>query len=127
MAKERGKDLVRFGLWRCAGVARSAAWGGGRWGLFERTWQPAGHRQNACLARGQVGGLTDQVADLLAYGLAQRNLEGCISLSEGFGQVTQIMGLTKLIATVGQDCGHGRDETCLLVAEHGQDGPLQVL
>ena len=37
------------------------------------------------------------------------------------------MGLTKLIATVGQDRGHGWYQTLLLVAEHGQDGPLQVL
>jgi hypothetical protein len=37
------------------------------------------------------------------------------------------MGLTKLIATVGQDRGHSRDQARLLVAEHGQDGPLQVL
>jgi hypothetical protein len=37
------------------------------------------------------------------------------------------MGLTKLMTTVGQDRGYGRDQARLLVAEHGQDGPLEVL
>ena len=59
--------------------------------------------------------------------MAKLNLEGCIDLGEGFGQVAQIMGLTKLIATVGQDRGHSWYQPLLLVADHGQDGPLQVL
>ena len=33
--------------------------------------------------------------------VSQLPLEGCIGLGEGFGQVAQIMGLTKLITTVG--------------------------
>src|SRR5207249_3566559 len=39
----------------------------------------------------------------------------------------QIMGLTKLIATVGQDRGYCWYQAFLLVAEHGQNGPLEVL
>ena len=37
------------------------------------------------------------------------------------------MGLTKLMATVRQDRGHCRYQARLLVAEHGQDGPREVL
>jgi hypothetical protein len=36
------------------------------------------------------------------------------------------MGLTKLMTTVGQDLGHCRDQALLLVAEHGENRPLQV-
>jgi len=76
---------------------------------------------------GAAGFLTDHVADLLAHGFAQLTLEGGIGRGEGFGQVAEIMGLTTLIATVGQDRGHGRYQALLLVAEHGQDGPFEVL
>ena len=47
VAQEVGDDLISFGLWRCAGVPRRGALGGGRRGLFERTWQQAGHGQDA--------------------------------------------------------------------------------
>jgi hypothetical protein len=124
VAKELGDDLIGFDLWCWAGVPRSGAWGRGRRGLCERSWQQAGHRQDAGLARRRARFLTDQVADVLAHGLSQLTLEGGIGLGEGFGQVAQIMGLTKLMATVGQDRGHGWYQTLLLIAEHGQDGPL---
>jgi hypothetical protein len=75
----------------------------------------------------RAGFLTEHVADLLAHGVAQLPLEGCISLGERFGQVAQIMGLTKLMATVGHDRGHCRYQARLLVAKHGQNGPLQML
>jgi hypothetical protein len=45
--------------------------------------------------------VTEHVADVLTHGFAQFPLEGGIRLGEGCGQVAQIMGLTKLIATVG--------------------------
>ena len=122
MAKELGDDLIGCGLWRRAGVPRRWALGGWRRGLFSRTGQQAGHRQDACVAGRRAGFLPDQVADLLAHGFAQRTLEGGIGLGQGLSQVAQIMGLTKLIATVGQDRGHSRDQALLLVAEHGQDG-----
>jgi hypothetical protein len=45
--------------------------------------------------------LTHQGAHLLAYLVSQLSLEGRIGLGEGLGQVTQRMGLTPLMATVG--------------------------
>jgi hypothetical protein len=101
VANELCDDLLGFGLWRCEDAPRCGTWGGGRYGFFERTGQQTGHHQDACVAGRCAGFLTDDVADLLAYGFSQLPLEGCIGLGEGFGQVAQLMGLTKLIATVG--------------------------
>ena len=71
VAQEVCDDLIGFGLWRCEGVPRRGTLGGWRRGLFERTWQEAGHRQDACVTGRRAGFLTDHVADLLAHGLAQ--------------------------------------------------------
>ena len=96
-------------------------------GLCERTGQEAGHRQDACVAGRRAGFLPEHVADVLAHGFSPLHLESGIDCGEWLGQVPQIMGLTKLLATVGQDRGHCRDQARLLVAEHGSNRPLQVL
>lgn len=100
--------------------------GGWRRGLFERTGQQAGHRQDASLAGRRAGLLADQVAHLLAHRVAQLTPEGRIGLGQGLSQVAQIMGLTKLRATVGENRGYSRHQARLLGAEHGQNRPLQV-
>jgi hypothetical protein len=77
------------------------------------------------LAGHRGGLLTEQVSHLLAHGFSQLSLEGRIGLGQRFGQVAQIMRLTKLMGTVGQNGGHGRYQTRLFVAEHRKDGPFQ--
>ena len=101
--------------------------GAWRRGLCERTWQQTGHGQDAGLVRRRLGVLPEHVADLLPHALAQGHLEGRISLSEGFSQVAEIVRLTELIATLRQNRGDSRYQALLLVAEHGQNRPLQVL
>src|SRR5262249_47016806 len=71
--------------------------------------------------------LPEQVAHLLAQALGHAHLEGRIGLGGGVRQVAEVMGPTKLMRRVGQDLGHCRDQALLLVAEHGENRPLQVL
>src|SRR4029434_7634029 len=73
------------------------------------------------------GFLTNQGTYLLAHVLSKLSLEGRIDLGQWLGQVPQIMGLTELMMTVGQDLGHRWHQARLLIAEHRQNGPLQVL
>src|SRR5439155_19265353 len=95
-------------------------------GRPEWTWGQAGHRQDNGLAVRRAGFLSDQVPNVLADGFAQLPLEGRIDLGQGLGQVAEIMGLTKLIATGGEDLGRSRYQGGLLVAEHRENRPLQV-
>src|SRR5439155_23277021 len=69
---------------------------------------------------------TEQAAYVLTPGCSKLPFEGGIKVSQRFGQVAQIMGLTPLMATRGQDLGQRRSQAGLLVAEHGQNRPLQV-
>ena len=96
-------------------------------GLFQRAWQQACHGQDTRLAGLPPGFLPEHVAHLLAHGFAQLTLEGRIGCGERLGQIPQIVGLTELMTTVGQDRGYGRYQARLFVAEYGQNRPLQVL
>jgi hypothetical protein len=64
---------------------------------------------------------------MLAGGVAQLSLAGRIGLGQGLCQVPERMGLTKLIAPVGEHRGPRRHQALLFVAEHGQNRPLQGL
>jgi hypothetical protein len=72
------------------------------------------------------GFLAQQVAHLLAHGLAQLSLEDRIGGGERLGQIPQIVRLTELMMTTRQSRGYRRHQTPLLITEHGQNRPLQV-
>jgi hypothetical protein len=73
------------------------------------------------------GFLPEDVAHLLAHGLAQLPLEGRIGGGEWLGEIPQIVRLTELMPAVGQDRGDRRHQARLFVAEYSENGPLQVL
>jgi hypothetical protein len=61
-----------------------------------------------------------------AHGLSQRHLESRIDLSQRLSEVAQVVRLTKLMLTVGQNGGDGWDQAPLFIAEHRQNRPLQA-
>src|SRR5215831_3387756 len=103
VAQECGDDRIGFGPRRGGRRARrrtlglSCRW---CWRWADRTRYQARHRQHTAWDRRGLGFLADQVAHLLAHGFAKVHFESRISLGQGLGQVAQIMGLTKLIATL---------------------------
>src|SRR3989442_8599362 len=126
MTQELRDDLIGVGFGGSGGDPGGWAVGDRRLGLFERTRPQARHRQDAHLA-GRCGGLlTEQVAHLLAHTLAQRTLACRLGLSERLSEVAQRVGLTELMATVGEHCGSRWHQARLLVTEHGEHGPLKV-
>ncbi len=130
VAKEVRDDLIGCGRRRAEGSAGCLALGIWRRGYVlctERTGQQPGHRQDAGPAGGRAGLLADQGAHLLADSFAKRNFAGRIGLGQGLRQVAQIMGLTKLLATVGQDGSHRWHQARLLVAEHSENRPCQII
>ena len=80
----------------------------------------------AALDSGAVRCLTDQVAALLASGLAPRPLEGGIRLGKRCGSVAPIMALTKRMATVGHDRGPCRSHARVLALRTASLGPPEV-
>src|SRR6267143_2339969 len=115
VAKEVRDDLIGGGRRRAEGSAGCLALGIWRRGYLlctERTGQQPGHRQDA---------------HLLADSFAKRNFEGRIGRGQGLRQVAQIMGLTKLRATVGQDGSHRWHQARWLVAEHSENRPCQII
>ena len=102
VAHELRDDLLGFRRGRRRSGSGRWAWTGRDHGLFDRTWQQTCHGQDARMAGWPLGFLAEQVAYLLAYGVAQLSLEGRIGRGERLGQIAQIVGLTELMATVGQ-------------------------
>jgi len=119
VAKELRDHLIRCGLWY---------WrmGGRRLGLLKRTGQQARDRPYARLARLSARFCSDPVAAVLTPGFATLPFAGGSNVSQRCGQVAQIMGLTPWMATLGPDLGPLRAHAGLLVAEPGQNRPLQV-
>src|SRR6266702_4620031 len=50
-----------------------------------------------------------------------------IGLGQRLGEVTEIMGLAKLIATLGKDRSARWHQTRLFITEHRQNRPLELL
>jgi len=103
---------------------------GGRRARFLRTarpWHQAGDRPAAGWARRRTGGVTEPVADVRAHRVSPRHLAGRSGLGQRLGQVAQILGRTKRIATGGEDRGPGRYPARVLGAEPGHNRPLPVL
>jgi hypothetical protein len=127
VVKELRDDLIGFGFQHRGGAKGRGAVGGGRRGLFDRTWQQARHAQDARVAGRRLGFLTPHVTHLLAPVLSQSHLEGRSGRGQWFRQMAQIVGRTAWMAKVRQDRGDGRHPSRLLVAEHSQNRPLPVL
>src|SRR5437899_2724149 len=73
-----------------------------------------------------------QVLRCRRYRAARRRLAATLDASgqtapTPLGEVAQIVGLAQLMATVGEHRGHRWHQARLLVTEHGENGPLEVL